>query len=71
VPYVVGLCTKGTPQASQAGSCSMPRRISGADKQALAVAVNHDITKQDKRETGRGSKLAEYGERVESQAHQK
>jgi hypothetical protein len=25
VPYVVGLCCKGTPQASQAGSCSMPR----------------------------------------------
>jgi hypothetical protein len=27
VPYVVGLCRKGTPQASQAGSCSMPRPI--------------------------------------------
>jgi hypothetical protein len=27
VPYVVGLCSKGTPQASQAGSCSMPRPI--------------------------------------------
>jgi hypothetical protein len=24
VPYVVGLCTKSTPQASQAGTCSMP-----------------------------------------------
>jgi hypothetical protein len=27
VPYVVGLCSEGTPQASQAGSCSMPRPI--------------------------------------------
>jgi hypothetical protein len=27
VPYVVGLCSKGTPQASQAGSCSIPRPI--------------------------------------------
>jgi hypothetical protein len=27
VPYVVGLCSKGTPQASQTGSCSMPRPI--------------------------------------------
>jgi hypothetical protein len=32
VPYVVGLCSKGTPQASQAGSYSMPRPISHRQK---------------------------------------
>jgi hypothetical protein len=32
LPYVVGLCSKGTPQASQAGSCSMPRPIASSSE---------------------------------------